>query len=229
MPVSVRAGNDSNCQTQVDAYHWAFCKVVAAGVTVVVAAMNDAQDAANVVPATYEEVITVSALADSDGRPGGLGPATSAGRDDSLATFSNFGAEINIAAPGVDILSTVPTGPCELCDPSGYKRLNGTSMASPHVAGAAALYLATHPGASPAQVKTELINSRERIALPGDPDGIAEGVLYVGDGAAPPPPPPPPPPHHRRSIPAQAMGPAASRSRSRSNKKHKGGKGKKKH
>jgi subtilisin len=188
-----RTGTDTNCQTQVDAYHWAYCKVVAAGVTVVVAAMNDARDAANVVPATYAEVITVSALADSDGRPGGLGPATSAGRDDTLATFSNFGADINIAAPGVDILSTVPTGPCELCDPSGYQRLNGTSMASPHVAGAAALYLVTHPGASPAQVKSALVNSRELTALPGDPDGIAEGVLYVGNGVPPVVTSPPPP------------------------------------
>jgi subtilisin len=226
-------GKDSNCQTQVDAYHWAFCKVVAAGVTVVVAAMNDAQDASTVVPATYEEVITVSALADSDGRPGGLGPATSRGQDDSLATFSNFGAEINIAAPGVDILSTVPTGPCELCDPSGYRMLNGTSMASPHVAGAAALYLATHPGASPAQVKSELINSRERIALPGDPDGIAEGVLYVGAGAAPPPPPPPPPPTPPTVDPGSGGGETNSVTstvkKHKSHKKHKGGKGKKKH
>jgi subtilisin len=199
-------GTDSNCQTQVDAYHWAYCKVVRAGVTVVVAAMNDAQDAANVVPATYEEVITVSALADSDGRPGGLGGATSAGRDDSLATFSNYGADIDIAAPGVDILSTVPTGSCELCHPSGYQRLNGTSMASPHVAGAAALFIATHPGATPAQVKAELLNTRDRVALPGDPDGINEGVLDLAGRSAPPvvtPPPPgfdssPPPAKHKQ-------------------------------
>ena len=186
-------GTDSNCQTQVDAYHWAYCKVVAAGVTVVVSAMNDAQDAANVVPATYEEVITVSALADSDGKTGGLGGATSAGRDDSLATFSNYGADINIAAPGVDILSTVPTGACELCHPSGYQRLNGTSMASPHVAGAAALFMATHPGATPAQVKAELLDTRDRVALPGDPDGINEGVLDLAGRPAPPVVTPPPP------------------------------------
>jgi subtilisin family serine protease len=111
--------------------------------------------------------------------------------------------------------------------------LNGTSMASPHVAGAAALYLATHPGASPAQVKSELINSRERIALPGDPDGIAEGVLYVGAGAAPPPPPPPPPPTPPTVDPGSGGGETNSVTstvkKHKSHKKHKGGKGKKKH
>ena len=65
-------GTDSNCQIDFnDLFHQAFCRTVAAGVPVVVAAMNNAQDAANGTPATYEEVITVSALADSDGRPGG--------------------------------------------------------------------------------------------------------------------------------------------------------------
>ena len=104
-------------------------------------------------------------------------------------------------------------------------------MASPHVAGAAALYLATHPGASPAQVKDELINSRERIALPGDPDGIAEGVLYVGDGAAPPPPPPTTPPPPPPTVdPGSGDGTSSvTFTIKKSHKKHKGGKGKKKH
>ena len=52
-------------------------------------------------------------------------------------------------------------------------------MASPHVAGAAALYLATNPGATPAQVKAVLLATREAVALPNDPDGIDEGVLNV--------------------------------------------------
>jgi subtilisin family serine protease len=66
-----------------------------------------------------------------------------------------------------------------------YRFLSGTSMASPHVAGAAALYLVDHPGASPEQVKAALLASREQIALPNDPDGIDEGVLYVGDDPPP--------------------------------------------
>jgi subtilisin len=124
------------------------------------------------VPAAYDEVITVSALADSDGRPGGDGRATTQGADDSLADFSNFGADVDIAAPGVDILSTVL---------GGYARGYGTSVASPHVAGAAALFLAKQPGATPAEVKAHLLSTRKEIVLPNDPDAINEGVLYVGD------------------------------------------------
>jgi subtilisin len=172
-------GTDSTCQG--DLYHLAFCQAVDAGVTVVVAAGNSHANASGFVPAAYDEVITVSALADSDGQPGGVGGPTPEGSpDDTLADFSNFGADVDIAAPGVDILSTVPTGSCQFCDPSGYGVLSGTSMASPHVAGAAALYLATHAGATPAQVKAALLAARENVALPNDPDGINEGVLNVG-------------------------------------------------
>lgn len=161
-------------------YHQAYCDVVDAGVTVVVGAANSDADAAGFVPASYDEVITVSALADSNGQGGAPGSDTSRGPDESLATFSNWGPDIDIAAPGVDILSTLPTGACTFCAPSGYGTGSGTSASSPHVAGAAALYLATHPGASPDQVKTAILAAREDVALPNDPDGINEGVLNVG-------------------------------------------------
>jgi subtilisin len=198
-------GADSNCRTDVnDLFHQAFCRTVAAGVPVVVAAMNNAVDAANGTPATYDEVITVSALTDSDGRPGGQGPVTPRGPDESLASFSNFGADVDIAAPGVGILSTVPSGGCvgALCNPTGYGLSDGTSMAAPHVAGAAALYIAKHPGATPAQVKSALLSNREQIALINDRDGINEGVLRVAGGPVVNLPPDdevtPPPRHHKK-------------------------------
>jgi len=185
-------GSDSHCQTNFrDLFHQAFCRTVAAGVTVVVAAGNESRNAAQETPAAYDEVITVSALADSDGLPGGVGRETKYGPDDSLARFSNFGADVDIAAPGVNIYSTWRGGK--------YAMLSGTSMASPHVAGAAALYLAAHPGTAPADVKAALLGAREKFALPGDRDGIDEGVLYAGDGSAPTHPPGDPlPPTHRR-------------------------------
>jgi subtilisin len=197
-------GSDSNCRTDVyDDLHQAICRTVAAGVTVVVAAGNETDDAAFYTPAAYDEVITVSALADSNGQPGGGGRSTSSGADDTLATFSNFGPDVDIAAPGVGILSTIP---------GGYARFSGTSMASPHVAGAAALYLADNPGATPQQVKTALLATRETIALPNDPDGIDEGVLNVATSSEllPPPPllapptlaPSPPPPGTGGESPA---------------------------
>jgi subtilisin family serine protease len=142
--------DDHNCgNTNGDAMHKAICSSVAAGVTYVVAAGNETDDAANHVPAAYDEVITVSALADFNGVPGGgAAPTCRTDVDDTFADFSNYGADVDIIAPGVCILSTWKGG--------GYNTISGTSMATPHVSGAAALYKANNPGASPSQVKSSL-------------------------------------------------------------------------
>jgi len=205
-------GSDSICPGS-DPLHNAICKVVNAGIPLVVAAGNDRTNAANAVPAAYDEVITVSALADSNGKPGGGGAPTSAGSDDTLATFSNFGADVDIAAPGVSVLSTIPGG--------RYARFSGTSMASPHVAGAAALYLANNPSATPAQVKTALLSTREAIALPNDPDGIHEGVLNVASDPGPPPLPPAPQPPSPQPSTASPPPPTADTSSPKKEKKDK--------
>lgn len=175
-------GSDSDCATNAaDLYHQAFCRVVDAGVTVVVAAGNSHIDASGTVPATYQEVITVAALADSNGVATPIGPPTSRGNDETLATFSNFGADVDIAAPGVDILSTVPTGSCDICDPTGFETISGTSMASPHVAGAAALYLATHPGKTPLQVKQALQATGESATLSNSSGSFSGKIVKVAD------------------------------------------------
>jgi subtilisin family serine protease len=162
----------SGCTTG-DPLHDAICRSVAAGVTYTVAAGNSADNAANHVPAAYDEVITVSALADFDGQPGGLAaPTCRTDRDDTLADFSNFGADVDLIAPGVCILSTYKRG--------GSATLSGTSMASPHAGGAAALYKSTNPGATPAQVKTALQNAGNlNWNDADDPDPTKERLLNV--------------------------------------------------
>jgi len=123
------------------------------------------------IPAAYggefAHVYTISALADSDGRPGGLGPATSYGKDDSFASFSNFSRAGAIAyiLPGVSIRSTYPGG--------GLATMSGTSMASPHFAGLLALGLAGGDVTSYAQ------NSPSGLINGGDPDGQYEPLAYA--------------------------------------------------
>jgi subtilisin len=142
-------GSFSGCSSSFDPMHPAICRSVQAGVTYAVSAGNSAANANNFIPATYNEVITTSALADFNGQPGGGAAATCrADQDDTFADFSNFGADVDLIAPGVCIRSSAPNG--------GLATFSGTSMASPHVAGAAALYRSTHPTATPAQVKSAL-------------------------------------------------------------------------
>ncbi|HKY74161.1 MAG TPA: S8 family serine peptidase, partial [Patescibacteria group bacterium] len=136
MSLGGSGSSDDNCgNTNSDALHKAICKSTAtSGVTYVVAAGNNSTNASASVPASYNDtVITVSALADSDGQSGGLGLPTSYGADDTFASFSNYGSVIDLGAPGVSIYSTWKGG--------GYNTISGTSMASPHVAGSAALYI----------------------------------------------------------------------------------------
>jgi uncharacterized repeat protein (TIGR01451 family) len=85
--------------------------------------------------------------------------------EDKYASFSNYGADwVDLAAPGVNILSTVPTGRCAMCDSSGYRAANGTSMASPHVTGAAALIWAEFGSSlSNEQVKQRIISGVDSL------------------------------------------------------------------
>ena len=157
-----------------DTEHAAICDAVNSGVTFVVAAGNDSADASESAPAAYDEVITVSALADFNGQPGGGAASTCrADVDDTFADFSNYGADVDIIAPGVCINSTVPGG--------GYDNTySGTSMASPHVAGGAALYLAANPSATPAQVLAALVSTgTTNWNSIDDPDGVQEPLLNV--------------------------------------------------
>ena len=137
---------------------------VAAGVVYVVAAGNSAEDAVAFSPANHPNVITVSAIADFNGQPGGSAQSTCLNEiDDTFAYFSNFGDLIELAAPGVCIYSTWLNG--------GYNTISGTSMSSPHVAGAAALYIANNPNALPADVLNALIAAG---TPQDDPDGFTE-------------------------------------------------------
>ena len=164
----------------------AVAKLVSAGVFVAVAAGNDGIDASNASPASEPSAFTVSAAVDTDGTAGGFGASSSYGFDDTLASFSNWGAVVDAAAPGVNIYSTWKGG--------GYNTISGTSMASPHAAGAAALYIAENPSASVGDVTTALLSAgqpmpdwrSDSLDTDSDPDSWHEPMVYVGSGDAAP-------------------------------------------
>ncbi len=152
------------------------------GVVPVVAAGNETADASFFSPARNPDAITVAALADSDGKAGGLGSDKCEGwefSDDELAPFSNYGDAVDIAAPGMCILSTV-TNTVE------YWYKSGTSMAAPHVTGAAALLAAKSNPNSQADVEA----IRNTLVQGGNLtwedlyiDRVPEPLLDVSDAA----------------------------------------------
>jgi subtilisin len=162
-----------------DNLHEAICRSVRRGTVYAVAAGNESRDARRNRPAAYDEVITVSAMADFDGRGGGRGssretcPFWTPESDDSFTTFSNYGPDVDLIAPGRCIISTWPHGK--------YAWLSGTSMAAPHVAGAAAVYRAMYPGATAQQTRLALVAVGTRDwRTQTDPDGRPEKAVWIG-------------------------------------------------
>ncbi len=144
----------------------AVARIVNAGVTVVVAAGNDNSNACNYSPARAPSAITVGSTT----------------RTDARSSFSNYGSCLDIYAPGSDILSAWYTSS------SATNTISGTSMASPHVAGVAALYLASNPSATPSQVTQAIVNGSTPNKVTSAGSGSPNRLLYslLGGSTNPP-------------------------------------------
>ena len=130
----------------------------AAGVTYAIAAGNSTQDACNSSPASAASSITVGAT----------------DINDAFALFSNFGSCVHINGPGVNITSAW------IGSNTATNTMSGTSMAAPHVAGTAALYLQVNPSATPSQVRSALTSNATANAISGVPSGTPNLLLYSG-------------------------------------------------
>ncbi|NNE68907.1 MAG: S8 family peptidase [Rhodothermales bacterium] len=136
-------------------------KVIDNGITVVVSAGNAGMDAATVSPAHVTDAITVGAY----------------DLKNDMSTFSNHGASVDINAPG-ELIVSLSNDPADVA--SGFAIVeSGTSMAAPHVTGAAALFLTTHPQATPAQVKQSLLGAARNMVT-NQPAGTTDRSLWVG-------------------------------------------------
>lgn len=150
---------------------------IADGITYGVAAGNGnlvgiAQDACTASPARVPEALTVGATSSTDAK----------------ASWSNYGTCVDLFAPGVGITSAWNTSA------SATNTISGTSMATPHVVGVAALYLQNNPAATPAAVSAAIDDNATTGKVSGAGTGSPNRLLYMGfiGGGGPPPPPPPP-------------------------------------
>ncbi len=155
--MSLGGGADSALDTAVR-------NSIASGITYAVAAGNESTDASSKSPARVAEAITVGATTSSDAK----------------ASYSNYGSTLDIFAPGSSITSSWGTGD------TATNTISGTSMATPHVAGAAALYLSQNPSSTPAQVRDGLVNAATPNVVTGPGSGSPNRLLFVGGGTTPP-------------------------------------------
>ncbi|MFK3734976.1 S8 family peptidase [Streptomyces sp. NPDC088090] len=139
---------------------------IAAGITYAVAAGNDSSNASNYSPARVTEAITVGSTTSTDAR----------------SSFSNYGTVLDIFAPGSSITSSWNSSD------TATNTISGTSMATPHVAGAAAVWLGANPTATPAQVSTALTTAATPNVVTNPGTGSPNKLLLVGGGTTTPPP-----------------------------------------
>ncbi|MFF3647651.1 S8 family peptidase [Streptomyces sp. NPDC002181] len=155
--MSLGGGADSALDTAVR-------NSIASGITYGVAAGNESTDASSKSPARVAEAITVGATTSTDAKAG----------------YSNYGSILDIFAPGSSITSSWGTGD------TATNTISGTSMATPHVVGAAALYLSQNPASTPAQVSAALVAAATPNVVTGPGSGSPNRLLYVGGGTTPP-------------------------------------------
>ncbi|GJM09516.1 MAG: hypothetical protein DHS20C11_17920 [Lysobacteraceae bacterium] len=177
--INMSLGGGGSCDST---YQSAINTAVNNGTAVVVAAGNENQNASNSRPANCSNVITVAAL----------------DRQGNRAYYSNYGSVIDVSAPGGEtqtssngVLSTLNSGSTTPSSDS-YAYYQGTSMATPHVAGLAALMMSDDPSMTPAQVESTMKSSAR--AIPGScsggcGSGLVDAAAALG-GSTPPPPPP---------------------------------------
>ncbi|MDT9690183.1 S8 family serine peptidase [Streptomyces sp. P9(2023)] len=132
-------------------------KAIASGVTFGVAAGNESSDAGEGSPSRVQEAITVA----------------SSTKDDEQSSFSNFGSVVDLYAPGSDITSAWNDSD------EGTKTISGTSMATPHVVGAAAVYLAANQDATPDQVAEALVKGATPDKISNPTGGTANKLLKI--------------------------------------------------